>query len=338
MKQKWQHLQSQKTPANSAFYQLLQSSGTLTSESRSTSTPELICTRSHRPSGVDPAIGTDQKRPALRLRALRLPKGIDPAAWKVQALSHKPQRFPHLSREFSGHKRDPPGLHLTQIPPSPSGNSPNPKGPPRQARRWKPNLRSQTRDWGRALLTWAVRSGPAPGAVEGSRRGCGPSGCWRGPGPAGSRPRFPDSADSARAAASRLPASTHVARPGPLAKSIARLGPATPQVAGAGGVGAASGPQALPRCRRACSVRASAESFLGTRHWHLGLGGPAGGRGPSARRREGEREPGEACEKWPLLDLLVLHLGALPKSDLVTPVPRKLRGSKCSSVNAYPVL
>lgn len=155
----------------------------------------------------------------------------------------------------------------------------------------KPNLRSQTRDWERALLTWAVRSSPAPGTVWGSRRGCGPRGCWRGTCPAGSWPRFRDSAGSASAAASRLPASTHVARPGPLGVSIARLGPATPQVAGAGGVGAASGPQALPRRRRACSVRTSAESFLGARHWHLGLSGPAGSLGPNSRGREGRREP-----------------------------------------------
>lgn len=204
----------------------------------------------------------------------------------------------------------------------------------------KPHLRSQTRDWKRVLLTWAVRSGPAPGAVGGSRRGRGPRGCWRGTRPAGSWPRFPDSAGSASAAASRLPASTHVARPGPLAESIARLGPATPQVAaGAGGVGAASGPQALPRRRRACSVRTSAESFLGTRHWHLGLGEPAGGLGPSMRGREGGREPSwRGLGEVATLGFPLASPGGSTKSRSVIPAPRKLRRSKCSSVNAYSVL
>ena len=203
----------------------------------------------------------------------------------------------------------------------------------------KPHLRSQTRDWKRVLLTWAVRSGPAPGAVGGSRRGRGPRGCWRGTRPAGSWPRFPDSAGSASAAASRLPASTHVARPGPLAESIAGLGPETPQVAGAGGVGAASGPQALPRRRRACSVRTSAESFLGTRHWHLGLGEPAGGLGPSMRGREGGREPSwRGLGEVATLGFPLASPGGSTKSRSVIPAPRKLRGSKCSSVNAYSVL
>lgn len=203
----------------------------------------------------------------------------------------------------------------------------------------KPHLRSQTRDWKRVLLTWAVRSGPAPGAVGGSRRGRGPRGCWRGTRPAGSWPRFPDSAGSASAAASRLPASTHVARPGPLAESIAGLGPETPQVAGAGGVGAASGPQALPRRRRACSVRTSAESFLGTRHWHLGLGEPAGGLGPSMRGREGGREPSwRGLGEVATLGFPLASPGGSTKSRSVIPAPRKLRRSKCSSVNAYSVL
>ena len=54
--------------------------------------------------------------------------------------------------------------------------------------------------------------------------------------------------------------------------------------------------------------------------------------------KEGGSQAGEAWEKWPHLRFLVLHPGALPKSDRVTPAPRKLRASKCSSVNACSVL
>lgn len=84
----------------------------------------------------------------------------------------------------------------------------------------RPGL-SPTGDGGSTLLTCAVRSGPAPGAAGKPGGRCRPRGRPRGPGPAGSRPRPPGPAGSARAAARRPPASTHVALPATPAAPIA---------------------------------------------------------------------------------------------------------------------
>jgi hypothetical protein len=170
--------------------------------------------------------------------------------------------------------------HPVQTLPSLPAPVPRTKGPlHRRCRRVAPGCRPEP---ARALLTCALRSGPVPLCLAGvsrpgpAPRAVGSSGGWGMPmgcpGPAGSQPPAP----SASAAARTPPASTRGTPPRAPEGPIARWGRGTPNPP-ALRVAGASGPQARPAARGACSERAAAQSFPATRSRDCRLGGTAPG-------------------------------------------------------------
>lgn len=220
-------------------------------------------------------------------------------------------------------------MHLTQIPPSLSGNFPNPKG--------GAPLRPETGS--RSSLPGRSAQAPPREPWGGPGEAAGPGGAGGEPAPRGAgRVFWTPRAASVQRPAGSPPAPTWRA-PGPSLKALPVWVPRPRKWLVQAELGQLPDPRPCPAAAEHAQCEPPRKVF-----WEqdTGIWGLAGQQEALDQAREGGKEggsqAGEAWEKWPHLGFLVLHLGALPKSDRVTPAPRKLRGSKCSSVNAYSVL